>query len=251
MKDKLYERYINNSQDNVSITYINSDIVGIDKVVDVYKLLNKVTNNSWTYSVDFIDSNPEKTIWNVSVILFINGRCMTGVGTSDCFDGAVNNALITACKAMFYTYGEEVSCEEPKDSKESVDTESNNNESEVNKDEYLSFDEIDKADDSNNSIIENTGTQDEYEDDDDTPIEGSSITNRQIRFMNEFKEYNNIDTDEKFDYYVKTWATNNVIDNIMTKKELVKAGYDMLENFICWIKKMQPVLDNGVKSPIE
>lgn len=232
-------------------------IVNCDNLssMNTYEKLNKVTNNDWTYIIDNIisDTNSQYT---VVICLFIKGRIMTGVGNGTSIRLATDEAVKNAFDIMFSRSSQD---EIPNTNINKIETvseftnlsehilldktqeEAQEDEvQEYNEEEYSTFDEIDE---SQASIVED-------DNDDERPIPGSDITNRQIRFMNEFKEHNQIDSDEKFDYYIKTWASNVAVDDINTKKELIQAGHDTLENFIKWIKVMQPALEKGIVSPI-
>lgn len=225
-------------------------IVSSDNIsnMNTYEKLNTITNNDWSYTIDNILYNVDNS-YNVVISLFIRGRVMSGVGSDISIKKATDLALDMAYDMLFSRPVKETKIEvNTLEEKESVNEFTNlseyvslDKEQEVVEEEFSTFDEIDEIE---TSIVSCDN------DDDECPIPGSDITNKQIRFMNEFKEHNQIDTDEKFDYYIKTWASNVAVDDINTKKELIQAGYDTLENFIKWIKVMQPTLEKGIVSPI-
>lgn len=217
---------------------VKQSIVKCDNIdcLSIYEKLNKITNNNWTYTIDNILNN--ENLYNVVITLFIKGRSMPGTSYGKTIKEATDKAIQDAYNIMFSnTITSNTTSEIKEDYKINdyvlLDNEIQN--------EYSTIEEIDQIEEETKII---------HEDDDKCPIPGNNITNRQIRFINYFKDHNQIDTDEKFDYYIKTWATNQAVDNINTKKELIKAGYDMLESFISWIKIMQPILDNGIVSPL-
>lgn len=226
-------------------------IVNCDNMsnMNTYEKLNKITNNDWSYTIDNILYNVDHS-YNVVISLFIKGRVMAGVGSDTSIKQATDLALDMAYDMMFSRTIQETKIEtNTVEEREPVNEFTNLSEhilldkeqENIIEEEFSTFDEIDE----NETSIVNCDNDDE-----ECPIPGSNITNKQVRFMNDFKEHNQIDTDEKFDYYIKTWASNVAIDDINTKKELIQAGYDTLENFIKWIKVMQPTLENGIVSPI-
>lgn len=244
---------------------LHMELVKSDSNKSVYDNLNTVTNGNWTYEINSIMD------CGAVVKVFIPGRVMVGVGYGETMKDKVNDAIDDAYGKLFLSDDQECNHEEIDaeklrevlmEVKEEVVEEPTPIETPVVEDTIIeppidlanavTFDEIPNEDapqkfDEEKHIADMKAKE---ERDNATPIPGSDITQRQIDFMNEFKEYNKIDNDSKFDYYVKTWATHNSVDNINTKKELISAGKDILENFIVWIKNFQPVLDQGIVSPI-
>jgi hypothetical protein len=263
---------------------------------DVYKSLDRKTENNWTFDVEKVITDlPSIT---AIIKLYIQNRAMTGYGTDDTVDGAIEKALIKAHDIMFAPINMTINYNVPnpiehinvnmkvKALDEGIEVKERYLETPVNEEAIakINIDEVEKYTENQMNLMADRdeklmsgeitfndslsyfddempiGTKvvetveeaiEEDPTDNECPIPGTTITNKQIKFINNFKEFNQIDNDEKFNYYVLTWATNNAVDDIKTKKELIMAGYDMLENFISWIKVMQPTLDNGLTSPIE
>lgn len=228
-------------------------IVGIDnkeEINKIYKKLNEVTSNNWTYNIDEV--RIEERGYYCTISLFVPGRVMPGCGSSTSRpEEALENAIRQSV-SMLYPHSLEESIVSD------VEKESKENEEEqplINKeledirslDDALTFDEID-AQELNEETEDSKPDIDS--DDNELAMDGNTITKGQVKFINDFKETNQIDSDEKFNYYIKTWATNNAIDGIDNKLELIQSGYDILESFIKWIKIMQPALEKGIVSPI-
>lgn len=225
-------------------------IVGIDnkkEMNEIYKKLNEVTLNNWTYCIDELISDDMS--YRCSISLFVPGRVMTGFGYSrDLPEKAIEEAIRQSV-SMLYPCSEKEDADNIEKIKDIVKEETpvfEELESIKPLEEALTFDEIDEQGLDNTSEIDN----EVKEDDNELAMEGNTITKGQVRFINEFKEANQIDDDEKFNYYIKTWASNVAIDGIDNKIELIQSGHDILDNFIKWIKVMQPTLDKGIVSPI-
>jgi hypothetical protein len=60
----------------------------------------------------------------------------------------------------------------------------------------------------------------------------------QIDFMKMFQQALKIDTTEKFDEYVKAWASTNSAFPLHSKAELIAYGAVALDSFIAWIKEV-------------
>lgn len=248
MKHQLINTYLKEN------TNFKPFIVGIDnkkEMSDIYKELDKVTNNNWTYCIDMM--NIKDAEYNCAISLFVPGRVMPGVGTSHSGSKEALEEAIKQSVSMLYPYTPEEGVSDTKETKQDVikeDKEQTQTLEEIDKiessEDALTFDEIDAQEQREANEIKS----EEQSDDNELAMEGNTITKGQVRFINDFKKVNQIDSDEKFNYYIKTWASNKAIVDIDNKTKLIQAGYEMLENFIQWIKIMQPTLDKGIVSPL-
>lgn len=239
MKTELLDEFFNKVKNPIIVT--NDSIeTNID---NIFILLNKVTSNNWSYTIDKLDHMDNGDV--IVVTLFVPGRVTQGIASSKDVQMATKEALIMAYNSL----------------KTEGDGNKNllvgNNIPENKK--ITTIEEIEKEQNTSNIVInDNEKETNEKENidesllnDKDPVIKGSEVTEKQIYFMNKFKAHNKIKNDSQFDYFIKTWSENTGIDDIKTKTDLVFSNYQTIQNFIDWIKKMQPALDNGLASPIE
>lgn len=218
MQDKLIDFYINKNQPEVDLFLINN--VNPDNVIET---LNKIYNFNWSYEVTEI-----KEILNnmyATIVLYTPGRVITSVASSnENADKLISVALSKALKYMYKTF---------EDKPNETILENNEDKKEEEEIQTTTLEQLEKE-------IEGP-TKNPY-----------GIRNDQITFINNFKNTHNIDTDEKFNYYVKTWSDNTGRE-INTKKELITAGEAAVDLFIKWISIVS--MDNStsdlkVSSPI-
>lgn len=67
------------------------------------------------------------------------------------------------------------------------------------------------------------------------------IRGDQIKAIEEFKTKYRVTTDEHFNYYLKNWCEYKNVRNITTKKELIGAGIEHIDNFINFIKEVEDI----------
>lgn len=242
MNDSLSSSYLRNipckgitKEDVVLLNNVNCDTL--------YKTLLKIFD-FWTYEI----IRNEKMVFlseeylYTEIALYLPGAVMTGhhytpIENIDSIEvsikQAVSKAIINALNTYFILDEEDLKFEEKVsnfDNGETIIYENNVNE--------------------DNEKIETT-TLDEIEKEEIKPKNQFGLRDDQIEFINNFKTENNIDTSEKFDYYVKAWSDNTSHD-IATKNELIKAGEKILDEFIKWIKVVQVenIINKTVLSPI-
>ena len=211
MQDKLVDFYINKSKIKIVdtelhlISNVNSD--------NVIETLNEIYNFDWCYEVIDVKEILNKVCLNV--VLYTPGRIFSKIYASKNFDNSVINELLaTALKDMYKNIsifeGECKTIEETATEDTSIET--------------TTLDKLEEE------IKEN-----EIKKESPSPSKNQyGIRKDQIDFMNEFKAKYNIDNDEKFNYYIKTWSDNTGRE-ISTKKELVTAGEEYVDKFIKWV----------------
>lgn len=224
MNELLVKRFI-----DMDILCLNESF---DRNCNIHSFLNRITNNNWTFTINSTEYNQNIEEYTSCITLYVPGRVMTGVGSMYNIKNSIDDAIKNAIEKIY-----------PEEIDDNLDENNNYTIEDIVKEANV-ISEI--TQDSTPDIVQNDNIEN---DDNKIAISGTDITNRQVRFINDFKEKNNIDTKEKFDYYVRTWATNNAIDNISTKKELISAGSKVLDNFIEWINIMQITLNEGVTVP--
>lgn len=211
MQDKLVDFYINKSKIKIVdtklhlISNVNSD--------NVIETLNNIYNFDWCYEVIDVKEILNKVCLNV--VLYTPGRIFSKIYASKNFDNSVINELLaTALKDMYKNIsifeGECKTIEETATEDTSIETTT-----------------LDK--------LEEEVKESEIKKEVTSPSKNQyGIRKDQIDFMNEFKAKYNIDNDEKFNYYIKTWSDNTGRE-ISTKKELVTAGEEYVDKFIKWV----------------
>ena len=211
MQDKLVDFYINKNKIKIVdtklhlISNVNSD--------NVIETLNEIYNFDWCYEVIDVKEILNKVCLNV--VLYTPGRIFSKIYASKNFDNSVINELLaTALKDMYKNIsifeGECKTIEETATEDTSIETTT-----------------LDK--------LEEEIKESEIKKEAPSPSKNQyGIRKDQIDFMNDFKAKYNIDNDEKFNYYIKTWSDNTGRE-ISTKKELVTAGEEYVDKFIKWV----------------
>ena len=231
MNAKILERYM-----NTSIAILKNDLdliknVGID---NMYEIMNTLFKFNYTYEVQEI--NDDLAI----VILYTPFGAMTGLaqGTGNKVE-SINRAVLDAFKKKMLKL-------------EVVDITPD-----VTNNKVKDSQEVKKED---KSVVQEsnvqTSTLDEIEND-IKKEESNNVTNLneirqdQVAFINEFKAKNNIDTDKKLNYYIKTWSDNTGYE-IYDKVTLIKSGGVILDKFIEWLKVIQAndIVNRNISSPI-
>ena len=214
MKDTLIDFYINKKQPEIVdlslISNVNSD--------NVIETLNKIYNFDWSYEVTEIKEIAGMV--HATIVLYTPGRIFTSVACSnEKVDNLVELALAKATVNMYKTF-------------ETIRDTSDITDQEINEEEPT--EEIE------NKTIENV-TLEELQEEEETKKASTAhttnpygIRNDQIDFMNNFKKTHNIDSDEKFNYYIKTWSDNTGRE-IHTNKQLITYCVIEVDAFIKWV----------------
>lgn len=243
---------------NTEIFFLNNN-VGIDNVIE---LLNTYFGMEWSFEIE----KEEKVFCysEMTVNLYVHQRKVAGVATVQITDPLnyrdelLKRALVNATQFICMVDSETgVIQEEVTVSEETaaaMEEPTEHDEKEVAKEEIVEettgmHEEI--ADEIENTISINeleSLEQDMKKEEEQKKVH--SFRQDQLDFLNNFKAEYKVDTEQKFDYYVKVWG-EACGTNITTKRELVKSSVETLDNFINWIKKMAANIDNKeVVSPI-
>ena len=241
MKIELLNRFLERTTYPTIVTKDNGEV----NTDNIFIALNKVTKSNWSYTIDLLDHKECGDV--IGVALFTPGRVTQGIAFSNDVQIATKEALVMAYNTLV-----------------SEDDDNKNllvGRNKLENKEITTIDAIEKEQSALHNVTndkkeENKNVNQQNIDesqlnDTDPVVKGSEVTEKQIYFMNKFKEHNKIKNDSQFDYYVKTWAESTGVDDIDTKSKLVYSNYQTIQNFINWIKKVQPALDNGLASPIE
>lgn len=86
--------------------------------------------------------------------------------------------------------------------------------------------------------VENLGPVELKQDQPNTTSNKFGIRPEQIEFMKSFQEEYHIDTAEKFDEYVKAFASTQSMYIISSKKQLIGCGPEAVDAFIAWVKEV-------------
>lgn len=201
----------------------------------IYGVLNAITFNNWDYKilkeeVLKIDSFDFNFVSITLSLKFINlDKSFTGIGVCkieslDYREEAVKKALCNALNVINETYSGLGSSIDLLYDDVSEETQIEKIEDAPTLDEIIQLEQLEEKQEGDKPISKANST--------------IGIRDDQIMFINEFKLVNEINDDEKFNYFVKTWSTHNGLE-ISNKLELVSAGPTYLDMFIDWIKTVQ------------
>lgn len=225
MQQVLVNNYIRKAQSTVVdlflISRVNSDtIIGV---------LNKIYNFDWCYEILEIKEFDSEVY--ATIVLYTPGRIYSTLVTSKSIcEININLALTKALKEMYEVINDNgnSNIESQQEIKEVV-------KEIVKEEENIKTSTLDEIEKEVKSIKTN-----QY-----------GIREDQIAFMNNFKKNNNIDSDDKFNYYIKTWSDNTGRE-ISTKKELITSGEIAVDEFIKWasIVSIDSSSSINISSPI-
>lgn len=232
MKDKLIEIYLSKKNEAVDFSIINN--VTIDNVI---AKMNEIYNYDWTYEI--VETKEFYGELFVNIALYIPGRvftCITVINLKD-FNptSCIETALYKAFKNMYSLPEYDLTTMEINDTSNITNVNANNNIiSDDNKTnpsaKSLTLEELDELEEEERKV----------------KTSYNNIREDQIEYMNNFKEKYNIDSDTKFNYYIRTWS-DNTENNIETKIELVSAGEKAIDSFINWVELITK--NNGLEEP--
>lgn len=210
MQSELIRIYMNKPFVNVDFNlacHVNCD--------NIHAALNEIYSYDWTYEANELKES-------IKVTLYVPGRILTGVAN---LTKRSTIAESTACAlAIAFTNG--------------CYTSKGKNNIEPTKPIVETIKVSDLENYNAEISLENDNTKSSFK----NPY---GIREDQIAFINDFKAKHDINSDEKFDYYIKTWS-DNTGNEILTKNQLVRVGEKAVDLFIEWISTME-LIDNNIK----
>lgn len=242
------------TQDVISLTHVGNDNI-LDILADMFGV-------KWTYEItkeDIVNIKDNHYIF-ITLVLYTPCKIMTGTSTTMFItarsrEDAITSALVNAFNNTIQRQILKANIvsninEEQKEEVIEENFETKEEAADINTVEQTDIEEcsneIDAVSASDLSALE--------EEIKNAPVQvenNGGIRNDQIEFLNSFKEKHNIDTDKKFNYYVRVWSDTTSYD-ISTKRELASAGANVIDEFIKWVQDIviDKVHQREVVSPI-
>lgn len=209
--------------------------VGIDNVIPE---LNKIFKNNWTYEIVKEDYDSIEGLYLLTIVLYMPGKVIPGAATIDINKVGLEEYRVIGIKtAVKNAYDNCIILNEEYKASDNV----------IQEKEIITEDIKETKKEVKNSSLDEL----EEEMKDKKPVDKLTIRKDQIDFINNFKIENNINTEDKFNYCVKTFGENSNY-HVYNKRELIKAGAIVLDEFISWIKKVQvsDIISQNIISPI-
>lgn len=204
MNNSLIENYFNSG---IEVDFSLLKKVDFDSIITN---LHKATSGKYSYETDIIDDQGGTV--RMKLRLYIPGKVVDAYTTTtyEKINNGIRAALIEACSIISGGIDTTTPTINKVDNGEALTA-------------LNQLNEIEKE-------INQAPVQEK-------PKKDYGIRQDQIEFMKKFQNALKIDTEEKFDTYVKAWSDAKTV-GITTKKNLVAAGPEALDLFIEWIKEV-------------
>lgn len=230
MNDALINKYI-----GPGMCYNDMKLLDDVNIDNLAWKLNQMCFGRWSYDVDILEKKDNGELFiKVSFYCPIKHVCGFAVTTREDIQHGIQVALLDAVKLGF-CYKKRHSDEDDRKTTAEVTKECLDNMHKKENEVLTTLEELDKIEQEiGMTKPEKLNDNEEFH---QHAINKFGLRQDQIDFMKMFQHNFKIDNEVKFDSYVSAW-NDMKHTGITTKKQLVSAGEQALDDFISWIKEV-------------